>query len=304
VSYVLRLPAGHDLLLLTLPLGLAALVAARLAGRAALVRLRRAGHWQQRVVAIGTVLDVVHLVEHARRSPAAGFTVVGACVPTYAGPDRRRPAERRGAATSGTTPPPRQRSSDRRAEDDRRAGRDQLTTLGVPVVGQPQGVLDAVTQLGADTVAVAGHGVLSRTALRRLAWQLEGTRVRLLVASALTEVATPRISLRPLGGLPLLQVEAPVFSGARRVLKGVLDRVLAALLVALLSPLLLALAILIRLDSPDRCSSGRPASVATVSSSPASSCARCGSAPTGRWPRSRRATRVMACCSRCARTRA
>jgi lipopolysaccharide/colanic/teichoic acid biosynthesis glycosyltransferase len=247
LSYALSLDAGRHLVVTTLPAGLTLLVVGRLVGRGVLVRMRRTGRFTQRVLAVGTVLDVLHLTEQARRSPAAGFVVAGACVPAYAGPDRRRPADRRASRGLDVT---RQRSGDRRAEDDRRAGIDELASLGVPVVGEPNDVLHAAHQVGAHAVAIAGHGVLSRHALRRLAWQLEGTRVRLFVASALTEVATPRISLQPLGGLPLLEVEAPVFSGGRRVLKGVLDRVLASALVVALSPALLALAVLIRLDSP------------------------------------------------------
>jgi exopolysaccharide biosynthesis polyprenyl glycosylphosphotransferase len=120
----------------------------------------------------------------------------------------------------------------------------------VPVLGSPREVLTALGTSEADTVVVTGQGALSRHALRRLAWQLEGTAVRLYVASAVTEVATPRITLQALGGMTLLHVEAPRLGGARLLLKSTLDRLFALVALVLLGPVLLALGALIRLGSP------------------------------------------------------
>jgi exopolysaccharide biosynthesis polyprenyl glycosylphosphotransferase len=103
--------------------------------------------------------------------------------------------------------------------------------------------------VGADTVAVTSSGVLGREGLRQLAWQLEGSDIGLLLTPELTDVAGPRINVRPLGALSLLQVTEPKFSGASRILKGATDRVVAALALFLLSPLLLIVAILVKLDS-------------------------------------------------------
>jgi exopolysaccharide biosynthesis polyprenyl glycosylphosphotransferase len=50
-------------------------------------------------------------------------------------------------------------------------------------------------------------------------------------------------------GLPLLHVEEPEFAGARRLIKGAVDRVAAACALLLLSPVLLAIALAIRLTS-------------------------------------------------------
>jgi lipopolysaccharide/colanic/teichoic acid biosynthesis glycosyltransferase len=54
----------------------------------------------------------------------------------------------------------------------------------------------------------------------------------------------------PVTGLPLLHVEEPEFAGARRVVKGAVDRVPAGVGFVLLLPLLLAIAAAIRLTSP------------------------------------------------------
>ncbi|MBI1758357.1 MAG: sugar transferase [Actinobacteria bacterium] len=239
--------AGADpgLALVTVPTGTALLLAGRVTVRAGLALARRRGRCRHRVLAVGTVRDVVHLVEQARRSPGAGFDVTAACVP-HGGPVDRRSGDRRDSPASR---PEDQRAGDRRAESDRRGELAELFALGVRVLGGPHDVLPALAESNADTVVVAGPGVLGRHAVRRLAWQLEGGRVRLYVGSSLTEVATPRISLDSLGGMPLLRLRAPTFGGVRRLFKEVLDRLGAGVLVLLLAPVLLGLAVAVRLTS-------------------------------------------------------
>ena len=102
----------------------------------------------------------------------------------------------------------------------------------------------------ADTVAVAHSPGLTPQLLRRLAWTLEGTGTELLVAPALTDVAGPRINIRPVSGLPLLQIAEPEFSGLRRLVKGSIDVVCAAVLVLLASPVLLLIAVMVKLSGP------------------------------------------------------
>jgi len=121
------------------------------------------------------------------------------------------------------------------------------TAPGVVSVGH---VRDVVESVNADTVAVAHSEGLTPDVLRRIAWALEGTGVDLLVAPALTDVAGPRIHVRPVSGLPLLQIAEPEFTGGRRLVKGTIDLVGAVALLAVGSPLLLLTAVLVRLTSP------------------------------------------------------
>src|SRR6185369_6384300 len=88
-------------------------------------------------------------------------------------------------------------------------------------------VMDLVREIGADTVAVCGSASADRSDLRRLAWQLEGTGIDLVVAPQLTDIAGPRVHIRPIEGLPLLYVEEPTLSGLAWLVKNVMDRVLA-----------------------------------------------------------------------------
>lgn len=84
---------------------------------------------------------------------------------------------------------------------------------GFPILGDFSDVAKVVERVGADTVAVLSCPELDGSMLRRLTWQLEETGTELYVASALMEVAGPRISIRPVAGLPLLHVAHPDLRG-------------------------------------------------------------------------------------------
>ena len=246
LAYLLPTDLARGVVFVTLPAGAALLVAGRTAAQRVVAAAHRRGHGQHRVIVVGRVAEVLDLVEQAGRTPDAGFQVVGACIPQYDGPGRRIRDNRRGSSGGPTHG---QREGDRRAEPDRRADAEHLIAVGVPIAGRPHEVLDAVNACQADTVVVAGQGILSRHALRRLTWQLEGTGVEIYFASSLSDVATPRITLRPLGALPLMHVEAPMFDGGQRLLKAVTDRLLAIVLVVIMSPVIAVVSILIKVDS-------------------------------------------------------
>jgi len=113
----------------------------------------------------------------------------------------------------------------------------------------PDGVHEALARTGADTVAVTASPGISSDVLRRLAWSLEGRGVDFVVAPALTNVAGPRINIRPVAGLPLLHVEEPELTGGRQLLKSTVEVVVATLALLVLSPLLLVIALVVRLET-------------------------------------------------------
>jgi exopolysaccharide biosynthesis polyprenyl glycosylphosphotransferase len=171
---------------------------------------KRTGHGAHRMVLVGTLPEALEVYTAVTRSPAAGLIPVAIHITDgYA------------AARGIETPVP------------VFAGRD---------------VLSLVREVGADTIAVCGSASAEPGELRRLAWQLEGTGVDLVVAPQLTDIAGPRVHIRPIEGLPLLHVEEPTLSGPGWLAKNLLDRVAAALGLLVLSPLMLAIAISIRLS--------------------------------------------------------
>jgi hypothetical protein len=124
---------------------------------------------------------------------------------------------------------------------------------GYDVVGScsPTGdVIAALRASRADTLAITASRDMTPQRLREISWALEGTNVALIVAPSLTDVAGPRITVHPVGGLPLLHVDEPKFTGWQRLLKGGIDRSGAAFGLLVLSPVLLGAALLIRLTSP------------------------------------------------------
>ena len=209
ISFAAKLDPARVYVLIALPTTVILTLLLRYAARQRLHRMRAAGRCLHQVIVVGRERSTAELIRQLRSSSHAGFKVIGACI------DRSTATE----------------------------------VEGVPVVGNSMSIIDALHETGADTVAVGAWSDLTQAGLRRLSWELEGSGVDLVVAPALTDVAGPRIHIRPVSGLPLLHVEEPEFSGVRRVLKGSVDRggAIAALLVLL--PLLLAIAVCIRLTS-------------------------------------------------------
>jgi exopolysaccharide biosynthesis polyprenyl glycosylphosphotransferase len=63
------------------------------------------------------------------------------------------------------------------------------------------------------------------------------------------EVAGPRLHIDAVLGIPLLRVSMPTFTGGRRAIKGVVDRMGAALLLMLFAPLMVFVGLLVLVDS-------------------------------------------------------
>jgi exopolysaccharide biosynthesis polyprenyl glycosylphosphotransferase len=119
-----------------------------------------------------------------------------------------------------------------------------------PTVDNLGDILEAVERTQADTVAVVGGFEMPRGFLRELAWQLEGTGVDLMVSPATTDIAGPRIQVRPVARLSMLYVEEPQLRGTARLIKETFDRAVSLALLLLISPVLLLIAATIKLTSP------------------------------------------------------
>ncbi|WP_417216945.1 sugar transferase [Arthrobacter sp.] len=105
------------------------------------------------------------------------------------------------------------------------------------------------SRLGADAVVVAGALLGGRRAIQDLGWRLERTRTEVILVSSLTNVAGPRISMRPVEGLPLMHVELPTFTGIRHVIKRAMDIVLSFTALVVLAPLFLVISLIVARDS-------------------------------------------------------
>ncbi|MET8981869.1 sugar transferase [Streptomyces sp. NPDC004539] len=176
-------------------------------------RQRKEGRCLRPVLAAGSLATMRDLIGRTRKFPHLGWRVDGVC--TTDGP---------------------------------RLDGDQLD--GVPVVGRLTDVAGHVHEGGYRVVAVTPDPHWSPDRLQRLAWNLEGSDAEMVVAPVLMEVAGPRLHIDAVLGIPLLRVSMPAFTGGRRAVKGVVDRLGAALLLVLFAPLMLGVALLVLLDSP------------------------------------------------------
>ncbi|MDC7121638.1 sugar transferase [Cellulomonas fimi] len=212
VAYLLKMDIGRGYLAVAAPLGLALILAGRYGWRQWLHRRRDAGRMQSGVLVIGHRQKVARLIEELHRSPRAGYSVIGVCVPA-------------GEVTSGDT------------------------VAGVPVLGSLDDAARVAVASRASAVAVTGSDAITSEAVRQLGWDLEGSHVDLALTLSLVDVAGPRVTMQPVSGLPLMYVDEPRFTGAKYVAKTVFDWVAAAALVVVLSPLLLVLAVLVATTS-------------------------------------------------------
>jgi exopolysaccharide biosynthesis polyprenyl glycosylphosphotransferase len=120
---------------------------------------------------------------------------------------------------------------------------------GIPVVGTLDDLAERVQQGGYRIVAITADPYWTPNRLQQLAWKLEGSGAEMVVAPTLMEVAGPRLHVSGVLGMPLLRVSAPTFTGVRRVVKDVTDRIGAVVLLAVALPVLLVVSLAIVIDS-------------------------------------------------------
>jgi len=215
-AFLFQLDLARGYLAVALPLGLATLIIERWLWRRWLVRRRAARHFTSTVVVVGSLRAATMMAETFERESAAGYRVVGVCVPGSA-----------------------------------HAQGELLHVDGhvIPLLGDENTVLQAVEFTGANTVAISNTESLGTDGMRALAWALEAVDVDLVVSAGVVDVAGPRLQIRPVAGLPLLHVDKPQYRGASKAGKLLVDLSVAGVGLVLISPLLLVVAVAVKLNS-------------------------------------------------------
>ena len=207
-SYVLRLDVARGYVAMALPAGLFDLFLGLWLWRKWLAVNRAQGLMSRSVLVVGDRGYLMGLTRALKSVPEAGYHVTAACC---------------GDAGQGF--------------------------IGkAPVLGDESEAAEIARQIGVNTVACTSSSRFDAGGIRHLGWALEGQDVELVVVPRLTDVAGPRLRTRPVAGLSLLHVEAPVFAGPKLAGKTVIDRIAAAFLLILLSPLFVLVAVMIRRD--------------------------------------------------------
>ena len=185
------------------------LLLVRLATRRGVNLARTRGRLRSQVLVVGSTGHVRGIVRTLTREVWLGYDVVGAVAPI----------------------------NDERREDD----------AGVPILGDESQLLDLVRVQQPDIVLFTAGSSASAEEFRRVAWELEGLDVGVIVVPGVSEISGDRIRMRPVAGLPLVHMDLPRARKALRRGKRLFDIAASALLLLLLAPVFAAVALSVRL---------------------------------------------------------
>ncbi|ROR55216.1 Undecaprenyl-phosphate galactose phosphotransferase WbaP/exopolysaccharide biosynthesis polyprenyl glycosylphosphotransferase [Luteococcus japonicus] len=206
--YLTRFDLSRGFYILLFAVGTPLLVLTRWMARRVIHILRRRNWLTRRVILAGNPQNIKEILAVAQRETWLGYYVVGALLP------------------EGT------------ARGD----------LDLPVLGTVEDALEVVDARDIDIVIFADGSFPSSRNFRRMAWALESHHAQMVVAPALTDVASQRIQVRPVAGIPLVLVEPPTTQQAGRWAKRLFDIIFASLILIAISPIMIATAIGIWLD--------------------------------------------------------
>lgn len=194
--------------LMTYAAGTTAILVARFARRQIMQGFHRRGMLQTPVIVAGSNHHVDAIARVLRREVWLGYTVVGTVT-------RERLLE---------------------------------TASGLPVLGQLDSVVDVLRSHDVRTVIFAEGSFDSPADFRRLAWRMEEDNTQMIVVPSLTDVGRQRLTVRPLAGLPLVDVDRPQAIQAGRWVKRSFDVAVACALLLFSLPVMLATAIAIKAE--------------------------------------------------------
>jgi exopolysaccharide biosynthesis polyprenyl glycosylphosphotransferase len=216
VSMLFKLDIARGYLMIALPIGLFALLGGRWAARRAVRSAReKHGRCKTRVLVVGNQAAVRDLTQSLARDGSSGYEVIGACV------SGRRVHKAIGVPGVGA----------------------------IPVLGDESDVVPALVDTRCEAVALTAADHLDSRWIRNLSWDLEKLDVELLVSPGVVDVAGPRLTMRPVAGLPLIHVEKPRYHGAKRFEKRAFDIAFASMVLAIGAPVLLAIALAVKVTS-------------------------------------------------------
>ncbi|MGP4989640.1 sugar transferase [Glutamicibacter ardleyensis] len=208
---VLETYDARSVLLWFFPVSLVLLLGSRWLWRRWLLVMNARGYALSQVVVVGNPADIGYVVRQLRKNASPAYKIVGIL-----------------SEESASVP---------------------VLDADVSVFHGLNNLEKVVASSGADAVIVAGALNGGTSTLKDLSWRLELTRTNVVVVSSLTNVAGPRISTRPVEGLPLMHVEMPSFAGGHHVIKRAMDIVLSSIALIILAPLFGLLMLLVRRDS-------------------------------------------------------
>lgn len=207
-SYLVRYDFPRAVFVLSFSIGALALLVVRVARRRAMAAIHSRGALNTPLVVAGDSGHVDAIAKVLRRESWLGYQVVGAIT------------------TDHTV----------------------FTPGGLPVLGRVQDVARVVSDHGIESVIFADGSFETPADFRRMAWQLEDLDIQMIVVPAITDTSAQRLEVRPVAGLPLVDVERPRAIASGRWIKRGFDIIGACLLLLATAPVVALTALAIKLE--------------------------------------------------------
>ncbi|MDO5645898.1 MAG: sugar transferase [Dermabacter sp.] len=209
ILYLTGIPLSRVFFAVFFVLGPFFLLLNRLILRRVLNGLRSRGKWLMPTILVGSLPQVDAIGRTLKREGWLGYSIIGAISPEG---------------------------------DPRRHSR-----LGIEVLGSDGDLIDIVRERRPAILIFTAGSSFQGAEMRRLAWELGDFNVDMIVVPAISEIASDRVMMRPVAGLPLVHLDPPRAREALRWSKRAFDIVASAVGLVVTSPLLLVTAAVVKL---------------------------------------------------------
>lgn len=205
-SYLFKAEIARGYLLFSLPIGLASLLIGRWLWRKFIVFKRVKGNFMMPVVIVGSEESASEVAIRLKEHPEVGFQAVGVFL------SKRTPY-----------------FSSKKSLD--------IGGADLPIFGGFDEVVTSVRQSGIHHIIISNSNEISAEEVRKLSWQLLPGDENLYLAANILDVSGPRLQIRPVAGMPLIEVMEPELKGLNRILKRTIDLILGIIILILTLPL-------------------------------------------------------------------
>lgn len=208
LSYLAGVELSRGYFLVALPTGLMSLQLWRWLARRRLVKARKSGAFTHPTFIVGSSESVPAVIAEIGRRPELGLAVVGVFLSDAdaVGPE---------------------------------------TGLSSLLIGDTACLPRRVSGAEGITLIIARESGLNPSRIRRISWML-GPTSRLVMVPSMLDVAGPRLHLRPVDGISLIEIQVPRLDGIGLLAKRLFDILVSTTLIAALAPLWIVIPALIR----------------------------------------------------------
>lgn len=207
-SYLLKYDFPRAAFVLMFTFGTVALLTARFARRKVMGAIHARGALTTPLIVAGDSRHIDEIVKVLRRESWLGYRVIGAITDDHI----------------------------------------SYTLGGIPVLGRLDDTVALLQVHDADAVFFADGSFASPSDFKRMAWQLEEHDVQMIVVPGVTDTSANRLEVRPVAGLPLVDVDSPQAVASARWMKRAFDIAGASLLLLLTAPMMGITALAIKLE--------------------------------------------------------